>query len=71
MQPDRYWTRFSFALSFDIVRDATGTRIRSLRALPLRAGFQPEFLPPGGEAATIRKRVRLLSSQDVQELMIW
>jgi hypothetical protein len=48
MQPDRYWTRFSFAISFDILRDATGTRIRSLRALPLRAGFQPEFLPPGG-----------------------
>lgn len=71
MQPDRYWTRFSFALSFDIVRDATGTRIRSLRALPLRAGFQPEFLAPGGEAATIREHVRLLSSQDVQEHMTW
>ena len=71
MQPDRYWTRFSFALSFDIVRDGTGTRIRSLRALPLRAGFQPEFLPPGGEAATIIQRVRLLSSQDVQEHMTW
>jgi poly-gamma-glutamate synthesis protein (capsule biosynthesis protein) len=71
MQPSRYWTRFSFALSFDIVRDATGTRIRSLRGLPLRAGFQPEFLGPGGEAAIIRERVRLLSSQDVQEHMIW
>jgi poly-gamma-glutamate synthesis protein (capsule biosynthesis protein) len=71
MQPDRYWTRFSYALSFDIVRDATGTRIRSLRALPLRAGFQPEFLAPGDEAANIRERVRLLSSQDVQEYMTW
>jgi hypothetical protein len=71
MQPDRYWTRFSFALSFDIVRDATGTRIRSLRALPLRAGFQPEFLAPGVEAATIREHVRLLSSRDVQERMTW
>jgi poly-gamma-glutamate synthesis protein (capsule biosynthesis protein) len=71
MQPGRYWTRFSFALSFDIVRDATGTRIRSLRALPLRAGFQPEFLAPGSEAASIRARVRLLSSQDVQEHMTW
>ena len=71
MQPDRTWTRFSFALSFDIIRDATGTRIRSLRALPLRAGFQPEFLPPGSEAARIRQRIRLLSSQDVQEHMTW
>jgi hypothetical protein len=71
MQPDRYWTRFSFALSFDIVRDGTGTRIRSLRALPLRAGFQPEFLAPGGEASEIREHVRLLSSQDVQEHLIW
>jgi len=71
MQPDRYWTRFSFAISFDIVRDATGTRIRSLRALPLRAGFQPEFLAPGRESEFIRDRVRLLSSQDVQEHMTW
>ena len=71
MQSGRYWTRFSFALSFDIVRDATGTRIRSLRALPLRAGFQPEFLPPGGEAGIIREHVLQLSSQDVQEYMTW
>jgi poly-gamma-glutamate synthesis protein (capsule biosynthesis protein) len=71
MQPDRYWTRFSFAISFDILRDATGTRIRSLRALPLRAGFQPEFLPPGEEAETVRERIRLLSSQSVQEYIQW
>ncbi|HMK39562.1 MAG TPA: CapA family protein [Bacteroidota bacterium] len=71
MQPDRYWTRFSFAVSFDIVRDAAGTRIRSLRALPLRAGFQPEFLAPGKDAEFIRDRVRLLSSQDAQEHMTW
>jgi len=71
MQPDRYWTRYSFALEFDIVRDTTGTRIRSLRALPLRAGFQPEFLPPGSEGEKVRERIRLLSSQDVQELMTW
>jgi hypothetical protein len=71
MQPDRYWTRFSYALAFDIIRDATGTRIRSLRALPLRAGFQPEFLAPEGDAASIRNRTRLLSSQDVQEYLTW
>jgi poly-gamma-glutamate capsule biosynthesis protein CapA/YwtB (metallophosphatase superfamily) len=71
MQPDRYWTRFSYALSFDIVRDAAGTRIRSLRPLPLRAGFQPEFLAPGKEADTVKERVRLLSSKDVQEFMTW
>ncbi len=71
MQPDRYWTRFSFAISFDILRDATGTRIRSLRALPLRAGFQPEFLPPGDDAETVRGRVRKLSSQSVQEYIQW
>ena len=71
MQPGRYWTRFSFALAFDIVRDATGTRIRSMRALPLRAGFQPEFLAPGSEASTISEHVRFLSSKDVQEHMTW
>ena len=71
MQPDRYWTRFSFAVSFDIVRDATGTRIRSWRPLPLRAGFQPEFLAPGRDTESVRDRIRLLSSQDVQEHMTW
>lgn len=71
MQPDRYWTRFSFALSFDIVRDATGMRVRSFHALPLRAGFQPEFLAPGGDAESVRDRIRLLSSKDVQEYMTW
>ncbi len=69
MQPDRFWTRYSFAVSFDIVRDAAGTRIRSFRALPLRAGFQPEFLTPGSEARAVSERVRLLSSQDVQEYL--
>jgi hypothetical protein len=71
MQPDRYWTRYSFGLSFDIVRDATGTRIRSFRVLPLRAGFQPEFLSAGGEADRITERVRILSSQGVKEYMTW
>jgi poly-gamma-glutamate synthesis protein (capsule biosynthesis protein) len=71
MQPGRYWTRYSFALAFDIVRDAKGTRIRSLHALPVRAGFQPEFLPPGEDADSIRDRVRRLSSRDVQEYLTW
>ncbi len=71
MQSGRYWTRHSFALAFDIVRDAKGTRIRSLHALPLRAGFQPEFLPPGSDADSIRDHVRLQSSQDVQEYLTW
>jgi hypothetical protein len=71
MQPGRYWTRYSFALAFDIVRDAKGTRIRSLHALPLRAGFQPEFLPGGEDADSIRDRVRHLSSRDVQEYLTW
>ena len=71
MQPDRYWTRYSYGLSFDIVRDAGGTRIRSFRLLPLRAGFQPEFLSAGSEADRITERVRLLSSQGVKEYITW
>ena len=44
-QPDRYWTRFSYAVSLSIVRDGNGTRWEGLRCLPLKADFQPEFLP--------------------------
>ncbi|HTS00487.1 MAG TPA: CapA family protein [Bacteroidota bacterium] len=71
MQPRRYWTRFSYALALDIVRDTAGTRIRALDVLPLRAGFQPEFLAGGADADSVRKRVRLLSSQGAREQLPW
>jgi len=71
MQPRRYWTRFSYALALDLVRDTAGTRIRALDVLPLRAGFQPEFLTGGTDADSIRGRVRLLSSQGVREQLTW
>jgi len=71
MQPRRYWTRFSYAVSLGIVRDSAGTRIRALDVLPLHAGFQPEFLRAGTDADSVRKHVRLLSSQGVREQLTW
>ncbi|HUI11676.1 MAG TPA: CapA family protein [Bacteroidota bacterium] len=71
MQPRRYWTRFSYALALDIVRDAWGTRLRAVDVLPLRSGFQPEFIAAGADADAVRKRVRLFSSLGVREQLTW
>lgn len=70
-QPGRYWTRFSYGLSFDIVRDSTGTSVQSLRPLPLRVDYQPEFISSGVDADSIRERIRLLSSQETAERIAW
>ena len=70
-QPDRYWTRYSYAMAFGIDRDSSGTRVGALRALPVRAGFQPEFLSGGEDAHRILERLRLLSTQEVTEHMTW
>lgn len=66
-QPDRYWTRFSFAASLTFFKDSTGTRWERLRCLPLRADFQPEFLPEGEDARKIAERIRIQSAEDSQE----
>lgn len=66
-QPDRYWTRFSFAASLTFHKDTSGTRWDRLRCLPLRADFQPEFLPDGEDARNITKRIRTQSGEDFME----
>jgi hypothetical protein len=66
-QPDRYWTRFSFAASMTFVKDSSGTRWEHLRCLPLRADFQPEFLPDGDDARKIAERIRTQSGKDFME----
>jgi poly-gamma-glutamate capsule biosynthesis protein CapA/YwtB (metallophosphatase superfamily) len=66
-QPDRYWTRFSFAASMIFRKDSSGTRWEQLRCVPLRADFQPEFLPDGDDARKITERIRTQSAQDFME----
>ena len=70
-QPDRYWTRFSYAVSVSIVRDDRGTRCEGLRCLPLKADFQPEFLTAGEDSVKIMKRILALSSHDGTERLAW
>jgi poly-gamma-glutamate capsule biosynthesis protein CapA/YwtB (metallophosphatase superfamily) len=66
-QPDRYWTRYSFAASLIFRKDSIGTRWEHLRCLPLKADFQPEFLPDGEDARKITERIRTQSAQDFME----
>lgn len=70
-QPDRYWTTHSYALAARIVQDSSGTRVEGLRALPLKADFQPEFLSGGEDADRIFRRIRTLSSHDAWERTTW
>jgi hypothetical protein len=70
-QPDRYWTRFGFALSAVIVKDTAGTRMEAVRCLPLRADFQPAFLSGGEDAARVLGRIRLLSTVEASEKLAW
>lgn len=70
-QPDRYWTRFGFALSAVIVKDTAGTRMESVRCLPLRADFQPAFLSGGKDAQRVLGRIRMLSTREASEKLAW
>jgi poly-gamma-glutamate capsule biosynthesis protein CapA/YwtB (metallophosphatase superfamily) len=60
-QPDRYWTQYSYGIAVDIVKDTAGAATASIDVRPLRAGFQPAFLPPGPDADIILKRIKTLS----------
>jgi poly-gamma-glutamate synthesis protein (capsule biosynthesis protein) len=70
-QPQRYWTRRSFGLAVTFTRDGGRTSISDWSVLPLRAGNQPQFLPPGAEADSIMARVRALSSIWKSEMVSW
>ncbi|MBP1653798.1 MAG: hypothetical protein H6Q28_354 [Bacteroidetes bacterium] len=70
-QPQRYWTRRSFGLAVTFTRAGGRTSISDWRVLPLRAGNQPAFLPPGAEADTVAARVRALSSIWKSEMVSW
>jgi poly-gamma-glutamate synthesis protein (capsule biosynthesis protein) len=64
-QPDRYWTQRSFAFAADLSKDSTGTRVRSLRCLAVKTGFQPEFAMEKNETDLIHERIRALSTQSL------
>ncbi|MBM2839665.1 MAG: cap protein [Bacteroidetes bacterium] len=64
-QPDRYWTQRSFAFAATIVKDANGTRVSTFRCLPVRAGFQPEFVTQQPEIDVILERIKALSTHSL------
>lgn len=70
-QPQRFWTQRSFGLSVTFTRSGVGTSIGAWRVLPLRAAYQPRFLPAGVEADTIAARVRALSTYGKLETASW
>jgi poly-gamma-glutamate capsule biosynthesis protein CapA/YwtB (metallophosphatase superfamily) len=56
-QPFHYWTQRSFALSLLFERSEGGQVKTSFRCEPLRADYQPRFLPPGADYDAVMKRV--------------
>ena len=64
-QPDRFWTQRSFAFAADLTKDDKGTRVASFRCLPVRSGFQPEFIRDGKEIDVVLERIRTLSTQSL------
>ncbi|MEW6510700.1 MAG: CapA family protein [Bacteroidota bacterium] len=70
-QPERYWTRYSYALAAVVAKDSGRARIESIRVLPLKADYQPEFLNGGTDAANVRDRVRMMSGKEALERVAW
>ncbi len=64
-QPDRFWTQRSFAFAATLVKDAGGTRMSSVRRLPLRSGLQPEFMHDGNDTDIVLERIRNLSPRSL------
>jgi poly-gamma-glutamate synthesis protein (capsule biosynthesis protein) len=64
-QPDRLWTQLSFAFAVHLVKHSGETVVESVRCLPVRAGFQPQFLSAGEEFDLILERIRELSTDDL------
>lgn len=59
-----YWTQRGVALAVEFARDSTGVHRVSARCLPVRAGFQPFFLPPGEEYTTVSDRVDFVETME-------
>jgi poly-gamma-glutamate synthesis protein (capsule biosynthesis protein) len=68
-QPARYWTERSYALRATVVKDSTGARIEEYDVVPVLAGLQPAFAPPGADQDTVYQRAFALSSTEVTELV--
>ena len=56
LQPSRFWTRWSYALSAEFTKGPHGTELTDYAVLPVRCGFQPEFAR-GLEADSVINRV--------------
>lgn len=69
-QPDHFWTQRSFAFSAEIVKDVRGTRVSSFKCLPVRTGFQPEFVTDKRESDVILERIRTLSTQSLAQQVL-
>ncbi len=70
-QPQRYWTRHSFAFSAVVTKDSAATRISRFSCLPVRCGFQPEFESGSEEGQKTLDRIRSLSSEPLSEYHSW
>jgi poly-gamma-glutamate capsule biosynthesis protein CapA/YwtB (metallophosphatase superfamily) len=66
-QPQRYWAQRSIGVAFNVLKDSTGTHVTDVRCLPVRCGYQPEFLAPGAEADSVLARVQQYSPKDVEK----
>lgn len=66
-QPSRFWTQRGLAVEVEVTKDSTAAAISSVRILPVRAGFQPEFLPAGSPDAdtTLRRTARFSRGIDI------
>jgi poly-gamma-glutamate synthesis protein (capsule biosynthesis protein) len=69
-QPDHFWTQRSFAFAAEIMKDTLGTRVSSFKCLPVRTGFQPEFLTDKSESDIILERIRTLSTQTLAQQLV-
>jgi poly-gamma-glutamate capsule biosynthesis protein CapA/YwtB (metallophosphatase superfamily) len=62
-QPGRFWARRGLAVAFDISRTAGGVQLSGKRCIPVAAGLQPSFFPPGRDADTTLQRVTELTKE--------
>lgn len=61
-QPFEYWTQRSYALSLEFSRKGSRDLGIAVRCLPLRADYQPWFLPQGPEYQTVMDHIGSIST---------
>lgn len=61
-QPQREWTQKSFAVSMNIEKKDSSTRITAMTLLPVLSGFQPSFAVPAPVRETLERRLQRLSN---------